>query len=373
MGGHGHDGAGAVGGQHIVRDEDRHHLAVDRVDGLDAVDADAGLVLVQLGALKVGLAGGLGLVGADLVHVFQQAGVDPLLHVGVFRADDHVGAAEQRVGAGGVDGQHIAGGGVKVDLGAVAAADPVFLLGRNALNVIQAVQVVDQAVGVGGDLEHPLALDLVDHRAAAALTDAVDDLLVGQHDFAAGAVVDGHLLFVGQAVLVQLQKDPLGPLVVVGVSGVDLPVPVKREPQAFELAFEAGHVLGGDDLRVDVVFQGVVLGGQAKGVPAHGVQHVVAALPLFAGHDVQRGVAARMAHVQAGGGRIRELHQRVKLGLGVVDLGVEGMLVLPDLLPFGLYCFEVVFHGLISPQTRVPPQDLIRFAPAAPCSGRRRR
>ena len=183
--------------------------------------------------------------------------------------------------------------------------------------------------------------------AAAALTDAVDDLLVGQNDLAAGAVVDGGLLLVGKALLEQLDEDPLRPLIVLGVGGVDLAVPVKGQAQRLELALEAGHILGGDDLGVDVVFQGVVLGRQAEGVPAHGVQDVIAALTLFARDDVQRGVAARMADVQARGGRVRELDQRVEFRLGMVDFGMEGILVLPDLLPFGLNCFKVVFHKFL--------------------------
>ena len=227
----------------------------------------------------------------------------------------------------------------------MAAADPVALLGLDPLDVVHIVQVVDEAVGVGRDLEHPLALDALHHRAAAPLADAVDHFLVGQHHLAAGAEVDGGLLLVGKALLVELQEDPLGPLVVFGIGGVDLAVPVKGEAQGLQLALEAGHVLGRDDFRVDVVFQGIVLGGQAEGVPAHGIQDVIAALPLFAGHDVQRGVAARMTHVQAGRRRIRELHQRVELGLGVVDLGMEGMLVLPDFLPLGLNGLEIVLHN----------------------------
>ena len=46
-----------------------------------------------------------------------------------------------------------------------------------------------------------------------------------------------------------------------------------------------------------------------------------------------------MADVQARGGRVRELDQRVEFRLGMVDLGMEGILVLPDLLPFGLNLF----------------------------------
>ena len=55
----------------------------------------------------------------------------------------------------------------------------------------------------------------------------MSDLLVGQHALAGGAPVDGHGGFIGQTVLVELQKNPLSPLVVLRVGGVDHPVPVK--------------------------------------------------------------------------------------------------------------------------------------------------
>ena len=55
VGGHGHDGAGAVGSQDVIGDEDGDLLAVDGVDALHAVQLHAGLFLAQLGALQVGL------------------------------------------------------------------------------------------------------------------------------------------------------------------------------------------------------------------------------------------------------------------------------------------------------------------------------
>ena len=100
VGGHGHDGAGAVGCQDVVGDKDGDFLAVDGVDALDALDDNAGLFLVQLGALEVRLAGGLLLIGGDGVGVLDQARVDPLFDEGVLGADDHVGRTEQRVRAG---------------------------------------------------------------------------------------------------------------------------------------------------------------------------------------------------------------------------------------------------------------------------------
>ena len=85
-------------------------------------------------------------------------------------------------------GQGITGRGFKVDLSAMAAADPVALLGLDTVDVIYLVQVIDQAVRVSGDLQHPLALHTLHNGAAAALAHAVYNFLVGQNDLAAGAV-----------------------------------------------------------------------------------------------------------------------------------------------------------------------------------------
>ena len=152
----------------------------------------------------------------------------------MLRRNDHVGGTKQGVTAGGVHGQGIACGGAEVDLCAVAAADPVLLLGGNALNVIQTVQTIDQLIGISGDLEHPLALDAVNDLAAAALAHAVDNFLVGQHALAAGAPVDVHFLLVSQTMLIQLQEDPLGPLIILRGSVVLISRSQSKEkPKAF--------------------------------------------------------------------------------------------------------------------------------------------
>ena len=52
------------------------------------------------------------------------------------------------------------------------------------------------------------------------------------------------------------------------------------------------------DARMDVVFDGGVFGGQAEGVPPHGVHDVEPLHALEARHHVADGVVAHMAHVQ---------------------------------------------------------------------------
>ena len=52
---HSHDRAGAVSHHDIVRDKDRNFHSRDGVDGAEAVDAYAGLVLDKLRSLKLRL------------------------------------------------------------------------------------------------------------------------------------------------------------------------------------------------------------------------------------------------------------------------------------------------------------------------------
>ena len=82
----------------------------------------------------------------------------------------------------------------------------------------------------------------------------------------------------------------------------------------------------------------------ADPIPAHRVQDIIAALTLFACHNIQRGIAAGVANMQAGRRRVREFYQCIELGFGMVDLSMEGVFILPYLLPFGLNGLEIIFH-----------------------------
>lgn len=76
----------------------------------------------------------------------------------------------------------------------------------------------------------------------------------GKADLAGGAEVDRDLRLIGKAVLKELQEDPLGPFIIVGVGGVHLARPVKREAEPLQLAAEAGDVLLRDFCRDECPF-----------------------------------------------------------------------------------------------------------------------
>ena len=81
---------------------------------------------------------------------------------------------------------------------------------------------------------------------------------------------------------------------------------------------------------------GVLFGGQAEGVPSHGVQDVVAVHAFETAPDIRRRIAFRMADVETGAGWIGEHVENVEFFPRLVAVhGLEGFVFLPEGLPFG--------------------------------------
>ena len=140
----------------------------------------------------------------------------------------------------------------------------------------------------------------------------------------------------------QLQEDPLRPAEIVRIGGIDLAVPVVAEAEHLDLPAEVVDVLLRGDARMRAGLDGVLLGGQAEGVPAHRMQHVEAAHAPVAAQDVGGGVAFGMADVQPGPAGIGEHVEDVELRL-VGEIGrAEGLVLQPVILPAPLDDLGVV-------------------------------
>ena len=345
MTGHAHDDTGTVAHEDVVGNKHGNGLAIDGVIDLDALETDTGLLLVQLTALEIGLAGSGQLIGSHLVPVADL--ILPLLQHGMLGRDDHVGDTKDGVHTGGVDGDIVAGVGLEGSIGTVGAADPVLLLHLDALDVIQLIQIVDQAIGVLGDGQHPLALLLTHDLAAAALALTFHHFLVGQTNLAAGAPVDGHGGLVGKTLLIHLQEDPLGPLVVLGVGGVHHAVPIETVTQHLQLTGEVGDVVAGHDGGMDVVLDGEVLGGQTECVIADGEEHIVTLHTALTADDIDSRKGTGMAHMEACGTGIGELDEAVELRTALITGdGSIGLADLPVILPFLLNGRKIVMHSI---------------------------
>ena len=198
----------------------------------------------------------------------------------------------------------------------VQVRQPVQLQRLDVVGPVHAAQTVTQPISVGGDAKEPLGANLFLHHRPAAPAHAALDLLVCQHGLAAGTPVDGRVGAVGQPTLVQGQENPLGPAIIIGVAGPDFALPVVGAAQACHLAAVIGRIAGDGVGRVDALIDGLVLGGQAKSVPAHRVQHGVALAALDAGQYIGRDVVAGVADAQPCAGGVGEEVQAVKPGWG---------------------------------------------------------
>ena len=339
---HAHNDTGTVAHQDVVGNKHRNDLSGSGVRDLDSLKAHAGLVLVQLTPLEVGFSGGGFTVSLYLIPVCDE--VFPLHQKRMLRRDDHVGHTEKRVCTCGEDGDIVICVGLERDLATSRTADPVLLLNLDTFDKVQIVKIVDQAVSVLGNTQHPLALLLANDRRTTTLTHTLDDLFVCETNLTAGTPVDRHGGLIRHPVLEQLQEDPLGPFVIVRVGGVDHAVPVKTVTQHFELTGKVLDVLLGDNSRMDVVLDRVVLSRQTKSVETDREQNVVAFHSLLARNDIDRREGTRMTHVQTRTGGVRELDKPVKLGLlTACDSGVW-LGVFPSILPLLFNGRKIVFH-----------------------------
>ena len=267
----------------------------------------------------------------------------------MLRREDHIRHAEERIAAGGVNGERVAERRTEGELRTLAAADPVALLGLYAGDKVHIVQIVDQAVGVFCDGEHPLALLAADDRAAAALAHAVHNFLVRKHALAACTPVDRHGGLVRKTLFIHSQEDPLRPLVILRVGRIHDTVPVERVAKHVELLFKVGNVLLCHNGRMHMVLDGIVLRRQAEGVITDGEKNVVALHPLAAADDIHRRERTRMADMQSLSGRIRELDQAVKLRLVRAGDGAAALMLDPVFLPFLFNFCVIVLHDGMSP------------------------
>ena len=179
---------------------------------------------------------------------------------------------------------------------------------------------IQQVLAEIGDLEEPLGqFPLFDQRAGTPAA-AIDDLLVGQHGHVLRIPVDLGILAVDQTLFQEIEKEILLALVVFDVAGGKFARPVERQAHRLQLAAHGGDVFVGPGLGVDLVLHRRIFSRHAEGVPAHRMQHVVAAGALVAGHDVAHRIVAHMAHMDAAG-RIGEHLKHIVFLARIVVVG----------------------------------------------------
>ena len=262
--------------------------------------------------------------------------------------------AKEGVGPGGVDGQRAViighAGERKTHQRAVRFADPVALHDAHLLGpALEPLETLQQGFSKIRDPEKPLGQFALLDRGAGTPALAVNYLFVGEHGVVDRIPVDLGGLAFDQAGLQEIQKQLLLVPVVVGIAGGDLAGPIKREPEHLQLAAHGVNVGVGPLGRVHAALHGGVFGRHAKGVPAHGMEHVEALGAFGARHNIPHRVVAHMPHMDAAR-RVGEHLQHVVFRTRRRLVGHKELAVVPDLLPVLFAHRRVVAlarHGLL--------------------------
>ena len=323
-----HDGAGAIFHQHEVGDPHRQVRACERVP-----HGQPGIEAQLFGGFQLGCGGAALLAQRDEGLGLGVLG-DDALRDRVIGGDGHKAGAEDRVRPGRVDlDRTLEVAARERELQTLRLADPVLLHQLDLLGpVLKAIQPFQQFLGEVGDLEEPLAeLPLLDQRAAAPAA-PVDHLLVGQHGVIDRVPVDCRFLAIDQPGLVQIEEQRLLLPVIIRLARGQLAAPVDGETEALQLRLHAGDVVAGPAAGMDALFHRRVLGGHAKGVPAHRVQHLKPLHPPRAREHVAHRVVAHVADMDPPRGVWKHL-QDIGAGLGAGIIGAEALGGVPRLLP----------------------------------------
>ena len=334
VGGHGHNRAGAVFGKDEVAEPNRNLTARE---GVEAVGAGEDAFFFEAVGLAVDAVHVVGPLDKGAGFSFVGLAADERLDERMLGGQRHESHAKERVGP---RGEHLdvafAGFQRERDLRAHGLADPVALHTEHAVRpaALELGEVGEQFVGVIRDLEEPLGEFLLDDGRVAAPAQAVDDLLVGEHGIAVRAPVLGGFLAVDEALFQPAQEEKLLPAVVGLIAGGDFAVPVIGITEALQLGAHVVDIGVRPDARMDVMLDGGVFGGQAEGVPSHGMHDVESLHTLETRHYVADGVVTYMAHVQVSR-RIGKHFQQIVFFFVLVDMTGVGLFVFPAGLPFG--------------------------------------
>jgi hypothetical protein len=327
--GYGHDGAGPVLHQHVIRDPDWDALSGSGVLAVSSGE-DPGLGLVRLLPRDHIHPGHAVAVRFHSVPLFR--GGDRV-HERMFRREHHVGGPEDGVGSGRehLDGTLPRADGETQD-GPLTPTDPVLLRLPGRVGPVQRLEVLEKPGGIVRNPEEPLGDAPLLHRGVAPFTEAGHHLFVGQHRHAGGAPVHGCLLPFRDPGLEELQEEPLGPAVVFRRGRIDRMAPVEHSPHATKLAGEIGDVPGDQVHGVDPHLQREVLRVDSERVETDRLEDLLPEKALKASVHVRTCEGVDVADVQPLRRRVGEHHQVVVGSFrGAQRLGGES--VRPSFLP----------------------------------------
>ena len=120
--------------------------------------------------------------------------------------------------------------------------------------------------------------------------------------------------------------------IIFGLAGRKLARPVNRKAKSLQLRLHVCDIVAGPASGVDILFHRRIFSGHAKGVPTHGMQHLMPRHPFVARQHITHGVVADMANMDAAR-RIGKHLKHISARLGRIIIRDEAAAFFPNILP----------------------------------------
>src|SRR5579872_1066632 len=241
-----HDRARAVIHHNVVSNPDRDALSAERIDR-KAMRVDT--MLLNLADVSRFL--GSALLANQLLHRLAKRLVvaGEISNQRMLRRKLNRSRSEDRVDASGKDADRRSRSPCiafefEVDERTLAAPNPVALHDAHFFRpALKLIEIAEQFFRILCRTHEPLfQLALFDQRVFMAPAASVNHLLVREHGCALRTPVHLALLAVDQSLLVELQKEPLVPAVIIGQTGGDFARPVVGKAEALHLRLHVGDI-----------------------------------------------------------------------------------------------------------------------------------
>ena len=220
------------------------------------------------------------------------------------------------------------------DFDTTGLADPVLLHQLHFGGpVVQIVDRVQQFPGIVTDFEEPLRQLATFDFGTRAPAFAVNHLFVGQNGHIDRVPVHDGFLAINQAFLEKIDEHRLLKAIIIGIAGRQFAGPIQRPAHRLHLRFHVGDVAVGPSAGVAATIHCGVFCSKTKGIPAHGVQHVVSGGSHIARDHVSHRIVPHVADVDSPRWIGKHL-QHIVFRLRFVAFGDECASFVPAGLPF---------------------------------------
>jgi len=196
----GHNGTRTISGQNVITDIDRNLFPVEGVNGIGSGKLAANPFGVGH-TFPFGTFFGFGQVGLNRLLIFRGG---ELLYQLVFWSQHHKGDSENGIRASGKDLQFLVSSlQTKKELGTLTAADPVALNLFERITPLQLIQSVQHPLRISGNPQLPLLHLFLLNRETTTYRQAIFYLIVCQYSSQPGAPVDQRIGTESQPIILQ--------------------------------------------------------------------------------------------------------------------------------------------------------------------------